>query len=104
MELTIATTPSPAPTPTLTRDTNVDKDDIIPIEEDCFLFLSDGVRRRGRSGGTEHGSATSKSKSRAVGKIGQAITQYQLSEKQIVLALRDASTHADMRKFLQALG
>ena len=90
VDLTIVAdaTAVPSPAPTLTRDTKIDKDDIIPIEEDCFLVLSNGVRRRGGSRGTEHGSAASKAKIRAVCKIGQAIKQWNLSKKNSVRSPR----------------
>jgi len=91
----------PPTTPNLTQKTKVN--DVIPYEEDCFLFKKDGVTRR-VCGSTGRGSASASSQSRAVLKITTGILNLNLNKKQQVVALRKASIHPLVRRLFKSAG
>ena len=68
-----------------------------------FIYKKDGSSLRG-GGKTGRGSAASQQENRQVHKIVDAILNPSVNEEKIVLALRKASTHRYVRRFLKSSG
>ena len=92
---TQTTQPTLASMPTLTRKTQINKEDIILLNDKAFAYKRDGGIRGGTDIHSRNGSAT-RSKNRAVASIVKSINNPKLTAEHIVLALRTASIHPDV--------
>ena len=87
----------------LARKTQVRNDELVPLNLDAFRYKKDGSLLRGGDK-TVRGSAASQQENRQVHKIIDAILNPSVNEEKIVLALRKASTHRYVRRFLKSSG
>jgi hypothetical protein len=93
----------PPPPPVLKGGRKVNLDLIVPLEEDCFMYLKDGFTPRCDT--KTRGNAAVKQESRYVRKlINDVILNKHLNDKQQVWVLRKAAMHPKCRHVFKSAG